>query len=68
MWAERGDRIILKEDAATFPAERLRTSLGRISPGVFVIRPATVAVVLSWPELVGADDKPDHGGTKVYIP
>ncbi|MFI5456326.1 MAG: DUF5615 family PIN-like protein [Isosphaerales bacterium] len=61
-WAERADRIIITEDAATFPAElaaHLRS--GRTSPGVFVIRPgATVASILSWLELVVADDQPDQ--------
>jgi len=56
------DRIILTEDAATFPAE-LAAHLhgGRTSPGVFVIRPsATVVAVLLWLESVAADDQPDQ--------
>jgi hypothetical protein len=61
-WAERADRIIITEDAATFPAElvaHLRS--GQTSPGVFVIRPsATVVSILSWLELVVADDQPDQ--------
>ncbi len=59
IWAERVDRIILTEDMATFPAElAAHLRLGRTSPGVFVIRPsATVAVVLSWLELVVLDNR-----------
>jgi hypothetical protein len=59
IWAERVDRIILTEDSATFPAElTAHLRLGRSSPGVFVIRPsATVAVVLSWLELVVLDNR-----------
>ena len=56
IWAERVDRIILTEDSATFPAElTAHLRLGRTSAGEFLIRPsATVAVVLSWLELVVA--------------
>jgi hypothetical protein len=61
LWAEGAGRIIVTEDAKTFPAELARHLLaGRTSPGVFVIRPsATAATVLSWLELVVADDQPD---------
>ena len=70
-WAAREDRVILTEDAATFPvalAAHLR--LGLTSPGLFVIRPtATVAAILSWLELVTADDQPGQWRDKViYIP
>jgi hypothetical protein len=71
MWAERVDRIIITEDTATFPAElAAHLRLGRTSPGVFVIRPsATVAVVLSWLELVGADNQRASWADKVtYVP
>ena len=71
VWADRTDRIILTEDAATFAAElaaHLRS--GRTSAGVYVIRPsATVASILSWLELVVADDHPDQWTDRVtYIP
>lgn len=61
-WAEVADRMILTEDSATFPAElAVHLRSGRTSPGVFLIRPsATVASVLSWLELVVADDQPDQ--------
>jgi hypothetical protein len=61
VWAERVGRIVLTEDAQTFPAELTQhLRAGRTSPGVFVIRPsATVAAVLYWLELVVADDQPD---------
>jgi hypothetical protein len=71
MWAERADRIVITEDAATFPAElATHLGIGRTSPGVFVLRPsATVAVVLSWLLLVASDDKPDQWRDQVvYIP
>ena len=60
-WAERADRIILTEDGATFPAElAAHLRFGRTSPGVFVIRPrVSVAVVLSWLELVVLDNQPN---------
>lgn len=70
-WAERANRIILTQDAATFPVE-LAAHLGRgqTSAGLFVIRPnATVAVVLAWLELVAVDDQPDMWRDLVtYIP
>jgi hypothetical protein len=61
IWAECVGRIVVTEDAQTFPAEFARHLLaGRTSPGLFVIRPrATTAVVLSWLELVAADDHPE---------
>ena len=71
VWADRTDRIILTEDAATFAAE-LAAHLhgGRTSAGVFVIRPsATVVAVLLWLELVAADGQPDQWRKHVlYIP
>jgi len=44
--------------------------LGRTSAGVYVIRPsATVASILSWLELVVADDHPGQWTDRVtYIP
>jgi len=71
VWAERAGRIILTEDAATFPAQlAVHLGSGRTSPGVFLIRPsATVAAVLSWLELVVADDRPDAWRDQViFIP
>jgi hypothetical protein len=61
VWADRAGRIILTEDFQTFPAElAVHLLAGRSSPGVFVIRRrATVVAVLSWLELVVADDQPD---------
>jgi hypothetical protein len=70
-WAERADRIILTGDAATFPTElAAHLHRGRISPGVFVIRPgATVVSVLLWLELVAADGQPDQWRNHaLYIP
>jgi hypothetical protein len=71
VWAECNSRIVLTEDAATFPAE-LRAHLlsGRATPGLFVIRPsATVVAVLAWLELVALDDQPDQWRDQVhYIP
>lgn len=70
-WAERTDRIILTADGATFAAELAALLCrGRTSPGLFVIRPsATIAAVLSWLELVAADDQPGQWRDKViYIP
>ncbi len=70
-WAERADRIILTEDAATLPAElAAHIRSGRTSPGVFLIRPgATVVAVLHWLELVEADDQPDQWCDQItYIP
>ena len=70
-WAECNCRIVLTEDAATFPVE-LRAHLlrGRTAPGLFVIRPsATVIAVLAWLELVAIDDQPDQWRDQVhYIP
>jgi hypothetical protein len=70
-WAARADRIILTEDAGTFPAglgSHLRS--GRTSPGVFLILPgATCAGVLCWLELVVTDNRPDSWRDRVtYIP
>jgi hypothetical protein len=70
-WAVREDRIILTEDAATFPAAlAAHLRRGLTSPGLFVIRPsATVAAVLSWLELVANDGQPGQWHDKViYIP
>jgi hypothetical protein len=71
VWAEDNSRIILTEDAATFPAElRVHLLNGRTAPGLFVIRPsATVRAVLTWLELVAIDDQPDQWRDQVhYIP
>ncbi len=71
MWADLTDHIILTEDAATFVAElAAHLRLGRTSAGVCVIRlSATVASILSWLELVVADDYPDQWTDRVtYIP
>jgi hypothetical protein len=70
-WAEVCGRIVVTEDAATFPGElaaHLRS--GQTSPGVFVIRPiATVGAVVAWLELVAADDPPDKWRDQlIYIP
>jgi Domain of unknown function (DUF5615) len=70
-WADRAHRIILTEDAATFPTElAAHLRWGRTSPGVFLIRPgATVVAVLHWLELVAADDQPDQWRDQItYIP
>jgi hypothetical protein len=69
-WAERADRIILTEDAATFPAElAAHLHRGRTSPGVFVIRSsATLVAVLLWLGLVVADDQPDQWRNKWPAP
>jgi hypothetical protein len=65
--ADRTDRIILTEDAGTFAAElAAHLCSGRTSAGVYVIRPsATVASILSWLELVMADDHPDQWTDRV---
>jgi hypothetical protein len=70
-WSERAGRIILTEDAKTFPAGLvLHLRAGRTSPGVFLILPgATVASVLSWLELVVAVNRPDtRRGLVTYLP
>ena len=61
VWADRYERIILTEDFQTFPGMlTMHLFAGRSSPGVFLIRRrATVIAVLSWLELVVADDQPD---------
>jgi hypothetical protein len=70
IWAQRVDRIVIREDAATVPAALAsHVRCGQSSPGVFLIRPsATVASILWWLELVVADDRPDQWRDRViYI-
>ncbi len=70
-WAELANRIVLTEDAATFPAElAAHLRQGRTSPGVFLLRPgATIVAVIAWLELVVADNHPDKWRDQViYIP
>jgi len=71
LWAQRADRIVITEDAATFPTALAgHLGLGRASPGVFVIRQrATMPATLAWLELVVADDHPDQWRDQaIYIP
>jgi hypothetical protein len=70
-WAERAGRIILTEDAKTFPSGLgVHLRAGGTSPGVFLILPsATISSVLSGLELVVADNRPDTWRAQVtYIP